>query len=102
MFILEPFSFMVMKFSLMLLLACLNNIRSNHSQMFIKIGVLKNFAYSIGKHLCWSLFIIAGRQACNVIKKRLQHRCFPKKFEKFLRTTVFTKHSRWLLLRYVF
>ena len=25
-------------------------------------------------------------QACNFIKKRLQHRCFPMKFTKFLRT----------------
>ena len=26
-------------------------------------------------------------QACNFIKKRLQHRCFPRKFTKFLRKT---------------
>ena len=26
------------------------------SQMFFKLGVLKNFANFIGKHLCWSLF----------------------------------------------
>ena len=31
-------------------------IRSSRSQMFFKIGVLKNFANFTGKHLCWSLF----------------------------------------------
>ena len=33
--------------------------RSSRSQMFFKIDVLKNFAIFIGKHLCWSLFLIA-------------------------------------------
>ena len=31
-------------------------------------------------------------QACNFIKKRLQHRCFPMKFTKSLRTPFFTEH----------
>ena len=40
-----------------------------------------------------SLFIkVAGPQACNFIKKRLQHRFFPVKFAKFLRTPSFTEH----------
>ena len=29
---------------------------------------------------------VAGLQACNFIKKRLQHSCFPVKFAKLLRT----------------
>ena len=29
---------------------------------------------------------VAGPQACNFIKKRLQHRCFSMKFAKILRT----------------
>ena len=29
--------------------------RSSLSQMFLKIGVLKNFANFIGKHQCWSI-----------------------------------------------
>ena len=33
-------------------------IRSSRSQMFFKIGVLKNFAILTGKRLCWSLFLI--------------------------------------------
>ena len=35
-----------------------NLYRSSRSQMFFKIGVLKNFAIFAEKHLCWSLFLI--------------------------------------------
>ena len=68
--------------------------RSSPSQMFFKKGVLKNFVNFSGKHLCWSLFfnIVAGIQTCYFIKKRLQHRCFPVKFAKFLRIVFFTEH----------
>ena len=34
------------------------NFKSSRSQMFFKIGVLKNFAIFAGKHLCWSYFLI--------------------------------------------
>ena len=37
--------------------------------------------------------IVAGLRACNFIKKRLQHKCFPVKLEKFLRTR-FEEHLR--------
>ena len=38
-------------------------------------------------------YIIQSRcQACSFIKKRLQHKCFPMKFKKFLRTLFFTEH----------
>ena len=47
--------------------------------------VMKKFIIFIGKHQCWSLFSI-NLQACNFIKKRLQHRCFPLNITKFLRT----------------
>ena len=48
--------------------------RSSRSQMFFKIGVLKNFVILIVIHLCWSLFNkVAGLQACNFIKKRLKN-----------------------------
>ena len=42
---------------------------------------------------------VAGLLCCNVVKNRLQHRCFPVKFAKFLRTPFFTEHLQWLLLR---
>ena len=87
------------------------------------VGVLKNFANFIRKHLCWSIFLIklqdsqngqthsafANEQfecvwpfltkACDFIKKRLQHRCFPAKFAKSLRTSLFTEHLPWLQLK---
>ena len=30
---------------------------------------------------------VAGLSACNFIKKKLEHRCFPMNFAKFLRTS---------------
>ena len=45
--------------------------------------------------------LIKKLKACNVIKKRLQHRCFPVQFAKFLRTPYFTEHIRLLLLLYI-
>ena len=43
---------------------------------------------------------VAGLKACNFIKKRFQHRCFPLKFAKFLRISIFTRTPifPWLLL----
>ena len=35
-----------------------NTFKSSRSQVFFKIGVLKNFANFTGKHLCWSLLLI--------------------------------------------
>ena len=37
-------------------------------------------------------------KACNFIKKRFQHKCFPVNIVKFLRTAYFTEILRWLLL----
>ena len=39
-----------------------------------------------------------GLQSCNFMKKRLQHRCFPPNFAKFLQTPFFIEHLWWLLL----
>ena len=41
---------------------------------------------------------VAGPEACGFIKERLQYRCFPVNFAKFLRTRFFTEQLRWLLL----
>ena len=48
--------------------------------MLCKKGVLRNFAIFIGKHLCWSLFLI-NLQA-------IRHRCFPVNIVHFLRTPI--------------
>ena len=72
--------------------------RGSRSQMSFKIGPLKNFKIFTGKHLCWSLFFnkVAGLQACNFIKKRLQRKCFPLNIAKSLRTA-FKEHLWWIL-----
>ena len=61
----------------------LNLNRSRRSQMFFKIGVLKNIANFTGKHLCWSLFLIKlqAYEICEILKN-----------------TLFTEHLRWVLL----
>ena len=40
--------------------------------------------------------------ACNFIKKRPQRKCFPMKYEKFLRAVFLQNHLRWLLLKILF
>ena len=52
--------------------------RSDLSQLFLKIDVLKNIANFTGKHQCWSLFLIELQAWTG-----LQHRCFPVKFATF-------------------
>ena len=66
-----------------------NRCRCCRSQMFFKIGVLKNFAAFTGKHLCWSLFLI----------KLLAFRCFPVNVAKLLRPDFFIEHLWWFLLQ---
>ena len=56
--------------------------------------VVKSFAKFTEQHLCWSLFLIklqpSGLKL--FLKKKLQHRCFPLNFVKFIRTPFFTEH----------
>ena len=64
-----------------------NIFRSSRSQLFFKIGVFLKIS------VLESLFNkVAGLKACSFIKTRLQHKCFPVKFAKFLRTPFFTEH----------
>ena len=68
--------------------------RSSHRRCSIKKGILKNFVNLTGKHLYWSLFLIK-LQALSLqvfFKKRLQHKCLPVKFAKFLRALIFEEH----------
>ena len=41
---------------------------------------------------------LPGLKACNFIKKRIQHSCFPVNIAQFLRTAIFIEHLRWLPL----
>ena len=54
--------------------------RSSHQKCSLKKGILGNLTNFTEKHLCWSLFLIK--------LQRLQHRCFPVKFAKFLRRPI--------------
>ena len=76
----------------------IRKFRNRRWQILLNIGVLENFANFTNKYLCWTLFFnkVAGLQ---LYYKRFQHRCFPVKFIKFLRTPFFTGHPRWLLLK---
>ena len=51
--------------------------RTSRSQIFFKIGVLKNFAVFAEKQLCWILFLIELQA----------FRCFPVNISKFVRAT---------------
>ena len=42
--------------------------------------------------------VFTGLKACNFIKKRLQHKCFPMKYTNFFNNSFFTEHLRWMLL----
>ena len=63
--------------------------------------VFKNFAILTVKHPCWSLFLnkVTGLEAYIIIKKRLQHTCFPVNTAKFLRATFYIEHLLWILLQ---
>ena len=70
--------------------------RNSRSQMFFKIGVLKNFEILTGKHICRSLFLnkVTGIKA----SKRLQHKFFPVNIVNFLKEAFLKEHIWWLLL----
>ena len=68
--------------------------RSSRSQMSFKIGVQKNFAIFIGKHLCWSLFLIqlqAWRPA-TLLKRDSNIVVCSSQYREFFRT-VFQKNT---------
>ena len=66
-----------------------NNSRSSHRRCSVKKGVLKDFAKVTGKYPCWSVFFnnkVSRLRPATLLKKGLQHRCFPVNFTIFLRT----------------
>ena len=56
-------------------------------EMSYKKSVLKNFTKLSRKHLCQSFFFnkVASLRPATLLKKRLQHKCFPVNLVKFLR-----------------
>ena len=61
----------------------------NYRSIRLQIKNLTNFTGK--KHVLKSLFNKFAY--CNILKKRLLHRCFPVKFVKFLRTAFFYRAS---------
>ena len=66
-------------------------------QVFCKNGALKNFAiFEV------SFYKFADLPDCNLIKKRLQHTCFPVNIAKFLKTFILKRTCERLLLKQLF
>ena len=62
-------------------------LRSSRSQMFLKIGVLKNFLIFEKKQLCLSLLIkLHALRPAFLLKQRFRHMRFPVNIAKFLKT----------------
>ena len=53
--------------------------------MFLKIGILKNFARITGKHMCWDLFLIKlqALRPAFFFKKKSPTQVFPVDIPKF-------------------
>ena len=68
----------------------LKNRRSSHWRCSVKEPIHKKLRQFQRKTPVLESFLnkAAGSQACSFIKKRLQHRCFPVKLAKFLRTSI--------------
>ena len=67
-----------------------NHFQKQHRRCSIKKDILKHFVIFTGKHLRMGLFFnkFAGHQACNFIKKRLQHSYFLANIGKFIRKPI--------------
>ena len=73
---------------------------TNRRRYSLKIAVLTDFTIFTRHHLCWSFLFkkVAALHPRNLIKKRLQHRCFPVDIAKFLRTPILKNICKRLLL----
>ena len=74
------------------------SFRSSHRRCSVKKAILKHFAIFAGKRLCRLLFFnkVACHQACNFVKKRLQHRYFLANIRKFIRRPILKNISKRL------
>ena len=75
-------------------------VRSSRSQMFFKMGALKNPAIFTEKHLCWSLFLTKLQvfRPATLLKRDCNTSCFPTNIAEFLKPALFIEHFRWLLV----
>ena len=74
-------------------------LRSSRSEVFCKKMFLQNLQIS-QENICTRVPFFIKLQAwpATLLKKDLWHRCFSVKFGKFLRTSFFMEHLRWLHL----
>ena len=72
----------------------LRTLKSSRSQIFFRIGALKNFAIFKEKHLSWSLFLIKLKAS----SPAALFRYFPLNIAKFLRTVFFIEQYQCLVL----
>ena len=72
--------------------------------MFHKKATLKHFVIFSQKHLYRGLFFnkVAGHQACNIIKKRLQHKHFLANIKKLIGRPILKNISERVPCRKVF
>ena len=77
-----------LRYSLKILNVVVSSYRSSRPEVFYKLGFLKSFVKFTRKHLCWNLFFnkVAGLKPEK--KNRIQQRCFPVSFAKFLRAFI--------------
>ena len=74
----------------------LSLVRSNRSEIVYTIDVAKNFPRLTRKHISLSLFLIITF----LLKKRIQHSCFPVNCAKFLRALFLSPSDNcfWLVI----
>ena len=75
-------------------------LQSSRSQIFFKIGVIKNFSNFTGKYLCWSIFLIklqTWRPAA--LLRRGSNTGVFLEIDEIFKNTFFTEHLWWLLLK---
>ena len=73
-------------------------IQKQPPKVFCKKGVLKKFT-NFTENACAGVSFV-GFQACDFVKKRLRHGCFPLKFTKYLRTPILKNIYKRLLLKF--
>ena len=78
----------------------MTHFKKQPPEVFYEKAILKNLQYSLQKiPVLESLYNkVAGLKACSVIKKRLQHRCFPVNIAKRLLLPLEVFYIRNLLI----
>ena len=87
-------SIFFLRVSHLFLALCLLDLQKQPLEMFLEQSQNSHENTCVGV----SFIKIAGPRPATILKKRLQQKCFPVDFVKFLRTSCSQNTSRWLLL----